>query len=227
MGKRLVREIVLGSVIDPPQQASLLEIGLDGQGHAAARLATMPSVSRPDFTCSASNTLLAKTCGDIVKGLENVPACRGLLGGVDGHPQTSAMCDALEENLSDKVLLEGIARHGGPDSPRELEDADTKRARALLECICRPEPGMPPLPGCADAIAEPLNGEAYASVVEAAARAPQRADEMSCLAWAASALQSHKAAGMTMSGALHCAFTDETLPAAQVTVASAEEVPCL
>ena len=47
-----------------------------------------------------------------------------------------------------------------------------------------------------------------------------------CLAWAAADLQQHKAAGMTMADALRCAFDDPTLPAAQVTVASREDVPC-
>jgi len=54
----------------------------------------------------------------------------------------------------------------------------------------------------------------------------QRQIELACVSWAAAAVQAHKASGMTMREALRCAFDDETLPAAQETVATLEERPC-
>jgi hypothetical protein len=53
-----------------------------------------------------------------------------------------------------------------------------------------------------------------------------RQTELACFSWAAAAVQAHKASGMTMREALRCAFDDETLPAAQETVATLEERPC-
>jgi hypothetical protein len=69
-------------------------------------------------------------------------------------------------------------------------------------------------------------GEAYAPAITELARDPDRRVELACLSWAASALQRHKAAGMTMADAIRCAFDDPTLPPAQVTVAVAEDVSC-
>src|SRR3569623_794778 len=79
--------------------------------------------------------------------------------------------------------------------------------------------------GCAD-LAHPRKNERYYPIFMTLAEDPAHRDELACLAWAASSLQAHKAAGMTMADSLRCAFDDPSLPPAQVTVASAEEQAC-
>ena len=55
-----------------------------------------------------------------------------------------------------------------------------------------------------------------------------RADsrEVTCLAWAAAAVQNYKSAGMELADALRCAFDDETLAPARDFVATTEVIPC-
>ena len=91
--------------------------------------------------------------------------------------------------------------------------------------MCRDLQGGPAPAGCAD-LAHPLQGEHYFPVIQALAADPARQEELACLAWAASSLQAHKATGMTMADAIRCAFDDPTLPPAQVTVATREDVAC-
>jgi hypothetical protein len=94
----------------------------------------------------------------------------------------------------------------------------------LLSCLCRPAGKVPA--GCAAAEKAPLEQEAYASVIEELARDPSRQGELACLSWAASAVQQHKANGMTMADAIRCAFDDPTIAPAHVTVAASEDIPC-
>jgi hypothetical protein len=226
MGHRLVREIVVGSVIDPPQQAALLEVGLDARGRGVARLSTMPAVARAGFTCSADYAIPAKACVETIAQLAQAPRCRDLVAGIDRDEQPTQSCDDLTRPMSLAEQIDGIARRGGPTDPEELRYGEEIRARSLVRCVCRD-----PLPEgagllCASALRAPLDDEAYGAVIEALARDEKHQTEMTCLAWAASVVQQHKAAGMTMSDALHCAFVDPTLPPAQVTVAAAKDVPC-
>ena len=50
--------------------------------------------------------------------------------------------------------------------------------------------------------------------------------ELACLAWAASAVQAHKAGGMEMTDALRCAFDDGTITAAKDYVAVLKSREC-
>jgi len=228
LAQRLVREIVVGSVIDPPEQAALLEIGLDAHARASLRLSTIPSIVREGFACPTAVTpVSAGACRGVIATLSASADCDELVSGTDADRQSASTCEELEHPLSLSDQIDGIARHGGPADPEELTLADVARARALLKCLCRSVPGDPAPPhDCPTVTAQPLVQEAYASIIEALARRPERQAELTCLGWAAAALQEHKANGMTMSDALRCAFDDPTLPAAQVTVASSSEVPC-
>jgi len=231
VGQRLVREIVVGSVIDPPEQAAWLEIGADPHGHGALRLSTMPSVARPGFVCSAEHALDAGVCRRAIASLSASPACQALIAGEGGETETADSCEALERPLSIAEQLEGIVRHGGPTERSEIEKAERRRALALLDCVCREGVGPAAREAChalrdPAVRAAPLAGEAYAPIVRGLAGDPARQQELTCLAWAAADLQQHKATGMTMADALRCAFDDPTLPAAQVTVSSRQDVPC-
>jgi hypothetical protein len=223
--QRLVREIVVGSVIDPPQQASILEIGVDARGRGAVRLSTLPTVARSGLTCSTAHTIDAGTCRQMMATLANAPDCQELIVGADAGQEAGASCESLERPLSTDEQVQGLVRHGGPQDPDDLKRSEEKRARALLRCICRPIPNRPAPPACAHRETL-LDGEAYAPIVEAVARDGNRQPEVTCLAWAAAAVQAHKAAGMKMADAIRCAFDDPTLPAAQVTVAAREDVTC-
>lgn len=224
IGRRLVREIVVGSVIDPPEQAALIEIGLDSAGKGALRLSTAPTVGRPEFSCGSEPAVSVDSCRQAIKRLGTYGACQELLGA-----QTSRAipaCEELEAPLPLLSELGGLSRYGGPDDPRALKDLDEQSARALLRCLCRPEEPNTVPTTCEQALTAPLNGDTYAPIIDAIARAPSRREELACLAWAAADVQAHRARGMTMSDGIRCAFDDRTLPAAQVTVASATHLAC-
>jgi hypothetical protein len=228
INRRLLREIVVGSVIDPPQQAARLEIGLDARGRAALRLATLPAVDREGMTCEEGIGLSAAVCHRAVAAIAVAPECHDLVHGADETDVAGQSCEDLERPLSLDAELAGLARHGGPRDPDQIKVVETRRARALLRCLCRdasPDPRDPVHAACADR-EPPLDGERYARVVEALARDRARTDEVTCLSWAAAAVQEHKANGMTMGDALRCAFDDPTLPAARVVVATAEDTEC-
>ncbi|HLK90040.1 MAG TPA: hypothetical protein VKZ18_09100 [Polyangia bacterium] len=236
IGQRLVREIVVGSMTDPPQQGAWLDLGLDAHGRASARLSTLPLVAREGFTCPgggvpAGTLVPAGTCRDVVARLVADPECEELTdverAGASLGGSADRTCPALEKPVSRVSQLEGIARYGGADDPQDLDAGDERRARVLVRCLCRKSAlDATTAQACSAVPANPLTGNAYAPLIEQLARTPDRAAELTCLSWAASAVQSHKANGMTIADAVRCAFDDPTLPAAQVTVATAEEEPC-
>jgi len=225
IGQRVLREIVVGSVIDPPQQAAIIEVGLDAHGRGALRLSTLPTVARPGFVCATNHAIDAGACRRVMGDLAAAPACQDLVRGADADGTSGNSCDALERPLSVEAQIAGIVQHGGPIDPHELKAIDNKRARALLRCVCRNVPPGQAPSGCAD-LAHPLKNERYYPIIKTLAEDPAHRDELACLSWAASSLQAHKAAGMTMADSLRCAFDDPSLPPAQVTVASAEEQAC-
>ncbi|HXU04603.1 MAG TPA: hypothetical protein VN903_26760, partial [Polyangia bacterium] len=226
---RLLREMVVGSVIDPPQQAAKLEIGLDARGRASVRLSTLPAVNREGLTCETPLSLPASRCHAVVDALIRAKECKDLVDPPDSGQERGKSCEELERPLSWDEQVTGLVRHGGPREPGEILVAETKRARALLRCLCR-DPGTNTKLGEACRHAEPpLSGERYAKVVEALAsdpKNPAQAEEATCLAWAASAVHAHKANGMTMADALRCAFDDPTFPSARVVVATSEDETC-
>lgn len=241
IGLHKLREIVIGSVIDPPQQAAWLELGLDARGRATLRLSSLPTVAREGRVCSAQGSLDAGLCQRAMARLASAPECRELL--TDDTSEVS--CATLERELSTDQRLSALTLDATVDDPKALRAKQDQRARALLECVTRPmaprstpatTAGPTPQP-CpehrfdAHLLDDPLASEAYARVIDELAtddchRLPAETshqEELACLAWAASAVQAHKASGMTIASAIRCAFDDPSLPAAQVCVAS--EVP--
>jgi hypothetical protein len=128
--------------------------------------------------------------------------------------------------------------------PEKILAEQIARARKLLGCVCRADaPGsdqtLKDLCAAAAAVPNPFKvGTAtdpplgiYTDVLNqrlAADGATGNASdvELTCLSWAAAAIEAYKAAGMTMATALRCAFDDTTLPAGQETVASLEVQRC-
>lgn len=218
VAKRQLRELVLSSTIDPPQEAAWIEIGTDRRGRAALRLRTLPAVERPGFACEPALMPSAARCRSLVAGLAAQPECEPLFSRSDGGNEPGPACEQLERELTLDQQLTGLVLHGGPDEPADIRLAQTRRAQRLLTCTCRGG-------GCS-VPADPLAGEAYAGLLSGLAEEPARLEELTCLSWAASAVQGHKAAGMEMADAMRCAFDDPAIPAAQVSVATLEDLPC-
>jgi hypothetical protein len=253
MGSRILREIVIGSTTDPPQQAGLLEIGPDARGRLALGLRTVQSVARPGVTCSAgqpngqSSPLTAAKCRRIASELTAAPECHGLLG---TGPDSAAPRDCQELEIV-KPLGDELAElrtYRGPFSAGERKRIEQMTAEHLLSCVCRQgdcKPIKQPL-----SIADGSREESYLGVLaplslprsaavkprgdtipasQTNGEPPQNRDteaELSCLAWAASVSQAHKMAGMTLGEALRCGFDDPTLAPERVWTATLEDVTC-
>jgi hypothetical protein len=217
IANRRLRELVVSSTIDPPQEAAWIEIGTDARGRAALRLRTLPAVERPGFTCGPALMPSAARCRSLVAGLAAHPQCEPSFWRSDGSSEPGLSCQKLEGELSLDARLNGLLR-GGPSDPEQLLRGQSRRARRLLSCLCRDDACVVP--------PDPFKGEAYSELITTLAADPERLEELTCLAWAASAVQGHKAAGMEMADALRCAFDDPTIVAAQVSVATLEDLPC-
>jgi hypothetical protein len=172
-----VPELIVGSTLDPPQEAALLEGGLDGH----LTLLTLPAVRREEMTCpdDAAGTVSAQTCRQVFAKLRQSKACEPLftVGGVEGgvRPQTSPECERTAEAWT--PLLEPGRGHTA--SPEELDCIQEVRAQQLLSCLGASSPDPAPLH-------DPNLSE---RVLAASERDP---DSWVCLSWAASVLQSHK-----------------------------------
>ena len=253
IGSRVLREIVMGSTTDPPQQAGLLEIGADARGRLGLAIRTIQSVARPGVTCSAAQPkgqfapLAAAKCRRIAAELAAAPECHGLLGtGPDAAPPRD--CQELEATKGLGEELAELRTYRGPSQAAERKRLEQITAEQLLTCVCRQgdcKPVKQPL-----SIADATKEEAYLAVlapmfgVRSASAKPRGdtvpasqtksdvsqgrdpEDELTCLAWAASTCQAHKSAGMTMGEALRCAYDDPTLPAERISTATLEDVTC-
>jgi hypothetical protein len=212
--KRLVREISLGSTTDPPQQAALLSLGTNTRGQASLSIRTLQAVARPGATCgTAPGASSTGHCRQIVAQLSQHPACRPLLAPA-GTPRD---CQELEQPSTRASRLSDLALYAGPRDLEQRRAWQQTQARALLDCLCRDD-------ACNARLADPLADPAYSEEVESATRA--RADELACLAWAASTLHAHKAHAPRMGEALRCAFDDPTLPAERIWTADQETRTC-
>lgn len=228
LGGRVVRELVIGSTLDPPQQAAILEIGADVAGRAALRVRTLQSVSRPERSCDATDpepaparpvlpAVPAAECRRLAATLLGTAACKPLVGGRIDDPLPRD-CSALERSIASHDKLRALRTDRGPIDPKAEYAAEEADARRLLACACRD--------GACTPEARPFADEAYGKLVAALVRRPDRQRELVCLAWAAAAQQAHKESGMTVGEALRCAFDDPTLPAEREAVAALEAVAC-
>lgn len=219
IGGRRVPEIVVGSTIDPPQEAALLEVGPADHGEVRLRVETLPAVARPAMACPTAVPLVSsRECQVVLAGLQGEPACAPLFRRRDvGSPGRD--CTALEHPRDTEARLRQAMYWTGPGDEASVRMDQEQRMKELLGCLCRD-----PAVCAADPAAERLDDDAYAAVIENALRADAR--EVTCLAWAAAAVQSYKSAGMELADALRCAFDDETLAPARDFVATTEVIPC-
>jgi hypothetical protein len=226
IGQRLVRELVVGSTIDPPQQAAVLDVGIDQGSSPSARLTTIQAVRRGDLSCGGDQTTIdAAACRRLVASLKEAPACEPLLR----EPLPGPACSELEHVPSIMERFKATLRHPGIYEPAAILDDQRRRARDLLGCVCRPGAPGADASRCAtvDHI-DPFVGSAYQGVLDdvVALGGPDAEQELVCLSWAAAAVQRYKANGMTFATALRCAFDDRDLSGAEEVVATLEKVKC-
>jgi len=132
---RVVREIVVGSTIDAPQQGAILELGTDQRGLASARLRTVATIARPGFTCGTKPaTIDAEVCQRIVARLKRDPDCEPLFDEGQGAARD---CSELEQPSDLGDTLRELMSSSSPVEPRAIRQAQTLRARRLMTCVCR------------------------------------------------------------------------------------------
>jgi hypothetical protein len=232
---RRVREMVVGSTIDPPEQAAIVAIGPNEEGRLALRLRTLQSVARPGATCGAdalpsapdaigggvaptlAEAVSAADCRSVAAELLSAPACRRALGTSPGAPPPRD-CRNLERLISFPDQLAALRNYQGPRDQDQRKELRQLQTEDLLDCICRDGRCAP--------VREPLDHDAFVDVIAGAARAPGGQRDLTCLAWAAAAMQAHKATGMELGEALRCAFDDPTIPGELSLVATLESTPC-
>ena len=179
---RMVPEFIVGSTIDPPQEAAVLEGDQERpDGHPVLRLRTLQAVQRPGMTCPDDRgpAVTAATCDRIFKTLPGTPACAALFAGgaSEDAPRPPTGEDCAKTVDAWWPLLEPGLLHAG--SPEELDCLQEARAQRLLSCVGLPATSERPL-------RDPGLPETVLSIRE---RDPA---ELVCLSWAASVLQSHK-----------------------------------
>ncbi len=168
---RPLPEYVVGSTIDPPQEAALLEVGVDGAGKIAVQLTTIPAIARPGQTCSEiPGELTQKMCDEALGQLQT--ACPKWLAAVEKKsPETGGVGFG-------QALSFFFHHHDHPATPKAVRRAREARAGALVECL-----GL-------SSVSDPMKD---AEVFPALQKAWEtRATELVCLSWAASVLQAYK-----------------------------------
>jgi hypothetical protein len=154
--------------------------------------------------------------------MEADPACEALFAPVERA--LGADCQTLERKTSLTARLQAASASHHTSDPEQLAVEQAQRARNLLSCVCRG--------GRCTVPAQPLADELYSSLVNDLLGDPKKDQaarnerELTCLAWAASAAQEHKATGMTMADGLRCSFADTSLSSAREFVAVLEMRPC-
>jgi len=221
IGRRMIPEIVVGSTIDPPQEASLLAIGPVADGEVGMRVQTLPLVSRPGKTCtSRAPALTTQDCQQVMSGLRGHPDCAALFRPGEAN-SLGRDCSDIEHPMEINDRLQLAARWSGPGDEEEIRADQRTRTTALWGCICRDQ----------SCIASPavldLDDESYSGLLrQELARSPARERELTCLSWAGAAVQRYKTAGMTFADALRCAFDDDSLAPAHDYIARLEVTPC-
>ena len=140
--RRYLRELVVGSTIDPPQEAALLTVGPDPDGQASVRLQTLPAVGREEKTCDDEAMVPAASCRALVGELQAAPDCRPLFKTDDAL--LGGDCQHLERRLTLRDRLEALTRSRGPITPDGIKAAQVVRTRHLLSCLCRGKRCAPP-----------------------------------------------------------------------------------
>ncbi|MEE9384705.1 MAG: hypothetical protein V3V08_14970 [Nannocystaceae bacterium] len=205
VGGRLLDDLVVGSTIDAPQEAALLEIGTDEAGDFMLSVTTVPAVSRPGMTCMAAFSPTSMACQRLVNRWGAQEDCEDLLRREDGA--VGEDCASMESQSAIGDRLAGI--QSAPDGDA-LRESQRIRANQLFACLCRDDRCTPP--------EDPMDDDQVARVIQRASEQPGGKVELACMGWAAAAVSAHGANGMEMADALRCAFDDLSIqPARRMT----------
>jgi hypothetical protein len=221
IGRRQIPEIVVGSTIDPPQEAALLAIGPAADGTVSLRVQTLPVVARPGKTCSSrAPTITADDCQQVMSELRGHKDCAQLFRPAEAN-SLGRDCSDIEHPLEIDARLQLASRWTGPVDEEEIRADQRTRVHALWSCVCRDRRCNP------SSLVLDLDDESYFKLVrQEMATSPKREQELTCLAWAAGAVQRYKTAGMSFADALRCAFDDDSLAPARDYIARLEVTPC-
>jgi len=216
---RRVPEVIIGSTLDPPQEAAILRLGPDGKGNLTLHVRALSLVDAQARACGKEPSIVTSECTKLFGTWErSQPCCADLFRRGDGL--LGPECQGFERTVSTKERLKMAAQAAAPADEDQILVEQKRRARSLFACL-------EPAPGCA--VAEDLvslDDDTYTAFLQRVSAKPGGETALACLAWAASDLQAHKGTGMEMSDALRCAFDDSTLPGPVEYVASMEVVPC-
>ena len=217
-GRRLP-EVIIGSTLDPPQEAAILRVGPDARGDLTVRVRALSLVDAQLRSCGKEPVIAAGECTKLLASwARNQPCCAELFRRSDGS--LGPDCQSFEKTVSTSDRLKMAAQAAAPADEDEILVAQKRRARSLFACLA-------PAPGCTvpeDLIS--LDDNTYTAFVKQMAATPEGERALACLAWAASAMQAHKGTGMEFADALRCAFDDPTVAGPIEFVASMEVVPC-
>jgi hypothetical protein len=221
IGRRQIPEIVVGSSIDPPQEAALLSVGPAADGTVSLRVQTLPAVSRPGRTCSSRvPSITAQDCQQVMAELRGHKDCATLFRPAEAN-SLGRDCSAIEHPLAIDDRLQLASRWTGPGDEEEIRADQRRRISALWGCVCRDRRCNP-----SSSVLD-LDDDSYFKLVrQELAASPKREQELTCLAWAAGAVQRYKTAGMNLADALRCSFDDDSLAPARDYIARLEVTPC-
>jgi len=218
-GRRLP-EVIVGSTLDPPQEAAILRVGPDASGALTVRVRALSLVETQSRSCGPEPTIAASACTKLLASWERTrPCCADLFRRSDGS--IGPDCQTFERTVSSKERLKMAAESAAPLDETEILADQKRRARSLFACLT----GAPPKCPVAEDLMS-LDDDAYTALQTRVAATPEGETALACLAWAASDMQAHKATGMEMADALRCAFDDPSLAGPREYVASMEVIPC-
>jgi hypothetical protein len=217
-GRRLP-EVIIGSTLDPPEEAAIVRVGTDGSGTLTVRVRALSLVDVQSRSCGQEPTIAASECTTLLASWKrDRPCCADLFRRSDGS--SGPDCRAFDKVVSPMDRLKmAVETTTAPDENEILTD-QKQRARSLFACLASQ-------PDCS--VAEDLaslDDEAYTNLLKHVAATSEGEKALACLVWAASDMQAHKATGMQISDAIRCAFDDPILPGPAEYVASLEAIPC-
>src|SRR5262249_50861728 len=136
VAQRDIREIIIGSTTDPPQQGALVEVGLNEEGRLALAVRTLHSVARPGSVCASTSNVAASECRQVAATLVAAPACRRVLGiRTDGPAPRD--CQDLERPFDLQGRWEALRTYRGPLDLEVKFGSEEDQSKQLLDCICR------------------------------------------------------------------------------------------
>jgi hypothetical protein len=221
MAGRRLPEVIIGSTLDPPQEAALLRIGPDASGALGLRVRALGLMTRETGACGPETSVTARTCTRLLARLQrDEPCCARIFSRKNGLPGPD--CQVLESPVPIWERLKAAAQSSVSADEDDILKEQRRRARALFSCL-RPSPDCE----VSDELMS-LNDYQYTALIEEIDRASgDGATLPACLAWAASAVQAHKAHHeMEFADALRCAFDDPTIPGPTDYLIRLEDVPC-